>query len=895
MALKDYRRKRDFRRTPEPQGKPARAHGQSFVIQKHAARQLHYDFRLELDGTLKSWAVPKGPSLDPAVKALAVQVEDHPLEYATFEGVIPQGQYGGGTVMVWDHGTWEPEGEANAREQFREGKLKFQLHGEKLHGSWALVRMGGSAGEGGKNWLLIKHNDAFADRKTDILNDEPDSVVSGRAMNAIAADADRIWHSDRDAATTNGKKKKSRARDVKAQGKSPTKVKSVAAPQAAPSKLLAALPGAQRAALPKALRPELATLVARVPAGDDWIHELKFDGYRLLTFIDHGHVRLVTRNGNDWTRRFAKVAAAVRKLPLQSAVLDGEIVSLDPQGRSNFQQLQNLMRSGSNRSLAYYVFDLPYLDGFDLARTPLLQRKDALAALLQASGAEPAGTLRLSDHIQGHGQEVLAEACRAGMEGIISKRADSTYQQARSQSWVKIKCLKRQEFVIGGYTRPSGSRAGFGALLLGYYDAGRLVYAGRVGTGFTSDTLRQMLAELTKRKAETTPFSNPPRGAAVRGVTWVQPELVAEVEFSQWTDDGVLRHPSFQGLREDKDPRQIVREVALPTAAPAEASRDHSPRARAGRVKKTARRAAAADSRTDRSKSGRPSAADNLIAGVRISNPDRVLYAEHDITKQQLAEYYESIADWILPYLVNRPLTLVRCPKGTGGHCFYQKHMTSSLPDTLRGVAIKEKDEAAEYVVLDDLSGLISLVQMSVLEIHPWQAPADAVESPDQMIFDLDPGPGVGWEQLVAAAREIRRQIEKHALQSFVRTSGGKGVHVVVPLKPGSTWDNIKSFARELAEQLAREQPDAYVATASKSQRRGKIYIDYLRNSRGATAVASYSTRAREGAPVALPLRWEELGKLTAANQFTVRNVPRRLGALKRDPWEGFFTVRQTL
>jgi bifunctional non-homologous end joining protein LigD len=573
MSLKEYKRKRNFKKTPEPSGNAGKnAPGRQFVIQKHAARRLHYDFRLELDGTLKSWAVPKGPSLDPGVKALAVEVEDHPLEYATFEGVIPQGEYGGGTVMVWDRGTWEPE--VDAAEGLKQGKLKFRLHGEKLSGSWALVRMARRAGEDRSNWLLIKHRDEAArpDAKSDILARKPRSVLSGRTMDEIASDADRVWSSNGKSAAKSRDKKAARKQvsNSKRQPRNGATKKAAARKSNSPlnDKDLANLPGARRGKQPVEFRPQLATLASGVPGGDGWLHELKFDGYRALAFIENGKVRLISRNGNDWTDRFQAVADALAQLPIKNAILDGEVVSLDEGGLSNFQQLQNQLQRGDDDSLVIYLFDLPHCEGYDLTQTPLVERKEVLARLVLSANPKNEGTLRYSDHIQGQGETVLQHACRSAMEGVVCKRADSTYQGARSSSWVKVKCLKEQEFVIAGYTKPEGSRLGFGALLLGYYnEKGELVYAGKVGTGFTTQSLRELAAELKKRRTDSSPYAAPPKGIRRRGIMWVKPELVAQVQFGEWTSDGRLRQPSFQGLRDDKPPSKISREMPKSPAA----------------------------------------------------------------------------------------------------------------------------------------------------------------------------------------------------------------------------------------------------------------------------------------------------------------------------------------
>jgi bifunctional non-homologous end joining protein LigD len=870
MALKEYRKKRDFRKTPEPAGKRAsRAPGRHFVVQRHAASRLHYDFRLELGGVLKSWAVPKGPSLDPSVKALAVEVEDHPLEYADFEGIIPQGQYGGGTVMVWDHGTWEPE--SDPEEGLRKGRLKFRLNGQKLKGSWALIRMGGRFGaghDGHQNWLLIKHNDQQAgrDSKLDKSDERARSVISGRLMREIAGDADRVWSSNRD--------EKNEARKAKQNGSRPPARRKKKAPRAVTKQDqwdVASVPGARQAELPEVLEPQLATLVSSIPSGEAWLHELKFDGYRLLARIDEGKIRLLTRRGNDWTDRFPTAVRALESLNAQSAILDGEIVALDEHGGSDFQRLQNWMQRGDDHSLVYYVFDVPYLDGYELLRTPLVERKQLLARVLLAHDASNEGAIRYSEHVQGQGQQVIDYACRSAMEGVVSKRADSPYQPGRTRTWVKTKCLKRQEFVIGGFTQPQGARTGFGSLLLGYYDNGKLIYCGNVGTGFTEDSLRQLTKRLKQLETDEPAFENAPRTQGRQKATWVRPELVGEVEFTEWTEEGMLRHPSFQGLREDKPPREIGREEAHSTPE------NGKPRKKAGRNSK------------------RSASDGSLVAGIALSHPERIVYPEQGLTKLDLARYYEAIANWILPYVVNRPLTLVRCPQGRGHHCFYQRHVTESTPQPLRGVTIEEKDGPAECVVLDDLAGLVTLVQMGVLEIHPWGSRADDPERPDRLVFDLDPGEGVAWKAVIEGAKRVRDKLEELGLESFVRTTGGKGLHVVVPLVRRAGWDEAKAFAESVANALVQEEPDKYLATMSKARRRGKVFVDFFRNQRGATAVGSYSTRAREGAPVATPLAWNELTPKLSAAQFTVITVPGRLAKLKKDPWKDFPTVRQSL
>lgn len=889
MSLSEYKRKRDFKKTPEPAGSRAAARGGAkFVVQKHAASRLHYDFRLEIDGTLKSWAVPKGPSLDPQVKSLAVQVEDHPLTYADFEGVIPQGEYGGGTVMVWDQGTWSPEGEEDPLAMWKAGNLKFTLTGKKLKGSWALVRMGGRAGEGGKNWLLIKHDDRFAKLKEeyDILEQQPRSVVSKRKLEQIAAAAHDVWSGGADskgAKMKNATAAKTPRKNSKASSQAQKRSQSV--PTAA---TITKIPGVKRAALPREIKPQLATLVAEPPRGEHWLHELKFDGYRILALIQNGKVALLTRNGHDWTHRFKAIATGLARLPLESGVIDGEIVALNAKGNSDFQQLQNQLRRGDEKSLAFYAFDLPFAQGCDLRAATLEARKRVLKAVLESS---PSDVFHYSEHIAGSGDEVFRQACEQGLEGIICKRDDSPYVGARSPAWVKVKCTRRQELVIGGFTKPQGGRKAFGALLLGIYDGERFIYAGRVGTGFTQQSLRDVHRELAKRVRKRSPFDDPPNGAAARGVTWVTPELVAEVAFTEWTDDGLLRHPSFQGLRADKDPKSIVREEPEESTSISKSTAKTNGK-RASAVK---RPRPSGGAKSDAAKSDAPDTSENIVAGVTITHPERVIFPEGDITKLDVAKYYESIAEWIIPHIAGRPLTLVRCPGGSTGKCFYQKHLTDSMPASVHGVNIKEKDEVEEYLVVSDVTGLIALVQLGALEFHPWPAREDKVERPDRLVFDLDPAEEVTWGDIMQGAKEVRDLLTALGLESFVRTSGGKGLHVVAPIDRRTTWERHIEFARGVAETLVRAAPDRYTATMSKAKRRGKIFVDYLRNQRGATAVASYSTRARAGAPVAAPLSWDELSSKTKPDMYTVANIGDRLAQLRSDPWKGFSQLRQSI
>ncbi len=863
MGLRQYWKKRNFKETPEPRGRSIPAKGRlQFVIQKHAASRLHYDFRLELDGTLKSWAVPKGPSLDPAQKRLAVHVEDHPLDYAGFEGIIPAKQYGGGTVLLWDRGYWTSIGDPAT--SYRRGRLKFTLHGEKLRGIWNLVRMGGRQEAGKENWLLIKEKDEEARRgkNSEVTQKLADSVDSGRTIEQIAAGRHRVWQSDRSS------EKPSRA------------VSKSASPKVdLPS-------GARKASQEARIIPQLATLVDASPNGEEWVHELKYDGYRILCRVKDGKATLLTRNGNEWTSKLPRIASAVAALPVKTAWFDGEVVALLPDGRVSFQTLQNAFDVRSDSNLVYYVFDLLYLDGYDLRPAPLLERKRLLAAFFPTT--EPAALIRYSDHITGQGDVAFSEACRNGMEGLIAKRIDASYIAGRNRNWVKIKCGRRQEFVIGGFTEPSDSRIAFGALLLGVYDGqDQLRFAGRTGTGFSERSLKALHKRLTSLEQSQPPFVDPPGGADGRGVHWVAPKLVAEVAFAEWTNEGQLRQASFQGLREDKDARSVLHEFPAPQAT---ADIPTKNKTRDRRIKRG--RSAKAGTSPARSSSKGVSS----MAGVTISNPERVLFPELNLTKLALAKYYETVSEWIVPHLQDRPLTLVRCPEGYTKECFYQKHANDRIPEAVGRVEIPEEDGGtACYMVADSLAALVGLVQMGVLELHTWGAKRDKLDRPDRMILDLDPDPAVPWQSVIEGALLARTLLDELNLASFVKTTGGKGLHVVVPLQRVHTWDEVKAFSKALADHLVRMIPERFIANMSKKQRKDKIYLDYLRNAKGATAVAAYSTRARAGASVSVPLAWDELSVDIPSNYFTVGNVPHRLNDLRQDPWKGYFTAKQRI
>ncbi len=861
MGLRQYWNKRNFKETPEPRGKSIPATGQlRFVVQKHAASRLHYDFRLELDGTLKSWAIPKGPSLDPGQKRLAVHVEDHPLDYAAFEGIIPAKQYGGGTVLLWDRGYWEAIGDPLS--SYRRGRLKFALYGEKLRGIWNLVRMGGRQEAGKENWLLIKEKDEQArqGKTSDVTALPTTSVASGRTIEQIATGNHAVWRSNRAAAPTR--------QAVSKRG----------AVTGAPAS------GARKTRQEQWIAPQLATLVEISPEGEEWLHELKYDGYRILCRIKDRSAVLFTRNGNVWTDKLPRIAAAAARLPVKTAWLDGEVVALLPDGRVSFQTLQNAFDTHSDSNLVYFVFDLLYLDGYDIRAVPLIDRKRLLSALLENRSAS--SVIQYSDHIDGQGHVAFAEACRSGMEGLIAKRADAAYVPGRNRNWLKVKCGHRQEFVIGGFTEPAGSRTAFGALLLGVYDKqGRLRFAGRTGTGFSQRSLKELYARLKKLEQKISPFVNVPGDSDRLGLHWVRPKLVAEVAFAEWTNEGLLRQASFQGLREDKDAASVVHERPDSTVPQADTGKTSAARS----ARRPARSRTASVSTT-------PVSNDSTeVGGVRLSHPDRLLFPEQGVTKLALARYYESISDWILPHVEDRPLTIVRCPEGHNKACFYQKHATDHIPEEVGRVKIPEAHAAACYMVADSLAALVGLVQMGVLELHTWGAKRDKLERPDRMILDLDPDPAVEWAVVIEGAQLLRTLLSELNLASFVKTTGGKGLHVVVPLQRVHTWEEVKSFSKAVANHLARQVPDRFLATMSKQKRKGKIYVDYLRNARGATAVAAYSTRARPGAPVSVPLAWDELSVDRRSDHFTLSNLQDRLDQLRKDPWQDYVTTKQRI
>ena len=819
--LERYVAKRDFKVTSEPKGTRAKRRRQlSFVIQKHAATRLHYDFRLELDGVLLSWAVPKGPSFDPADKRMAVHVEDHPVSYGSFEGTIPKGQYGAGSVIVWDRGTWEPVGDP--REGMAQGKLVFELHGEKLAGLWELVRIR-KPGDRQDPWILFKKKDGWARPRADydVISALPDSVMAA-PLGPLE---------QREPRTDGG------AHPKRAEPGTPD------------------LANAVEAALPATLAPQLATLAKAVPANGAWVYEVKFDGYRLMTRIEKGRARLITRGGHDWTSKLASLATEVEALGLDSAWLDGEIVVLAADGTPDFNALQNAFDAARTDSIVYFLFDLPFLEGRDLRRVPLSSRRAVLAQLLDA---HPAQRVRYSAEFVGEAASLLRAACEIRLEGLIAKQADAPYESKRSEAWLKLKCSERQEFVIGGFTERSNAPAEVGALLLGVHDHGRLRYVGNVGTGWDAKTGRALKARLAKLEVDASPFEagdlKPGRWSRreAGGEHWVEPRLVAEVSFGEWTPDGKIRHAKFEGLRSDKPARAVTREAAA--AAPARAS----------------------------------------ATSIKVSNPERVIDASTGLKKIDLVRYYESVADRILPHLKGRPVSLVRGPQGIGGQLFFQKH-----PET-RVAGMTELDPAlwpehAALMQVDSLEALVSAAQMNVIEFHTWNATSKKIGQPDRMVFDLDPGEGTPWPRVREAALLTRTLLDELGLEGFLKTSGGKGLHVVVPLTPRADWDTVKGFSQAVVQHLAQTIPDRFVAKSGPANRVGKLFVDYLRNSHGATTAAAFSARARPGLGVSMPTAWEQLSDLKSGAQWTVQTAREHLSFEKSDPWAGYWTKKQTL
>jgi bifunctional non-homologous end joining protein LigD len=827
MALEAYRKKRNFAATAEPKGAAPDPGSDIFVVQKHDATRLHYDFRLALDGVLKSWAVTRGPSLNPEEKRLAVAVEDHPLEYANFEGTIAKGEYGGGAVIVWDNGTWSPLGDAH--KGLKKGHLEFELHGQKLTGRWHLVRMHSKPGEKRENWLLIKGDDEFARSadEADILEERPESINTGRTIDELEGEAPG-WSSK------TGKIEKPDGAGAPARAR--------ASASARKSLDASAIEDEAEGPLPGFVEPMLATLSKSPPTGDRWLHEIKFDGYRLQAHIEGGKVTLWTRGGLDWTHKFgAAVPVALRDLPVRTALIDGEMVVENESGVAEFSLLQADLSDGRLDRFAYYAFDCLYLDGRDLRETPLIRRKELLSKLIGTDGR----AIRYSSHFVEDGKLVLQRACALGLEGIISKISQSVYISGRGKSWVKAKCSAQQEFVIAGYVPSSTGRKAIGSLVLGVYDDAELRYVGRVGTGFSSGVAEALFAQLDEMRTRSSPFAKRLTTAEARQVRFVKPELIAEVDFRGWTGDGLLRQASFQGLRDDKPAREIVRETTMATNASPE----------------------------------RPK------SSVTLTHPDRIYWPDIGVTKEGLADYYSEAWPVMKPLIVGRALALVRCPDGIGGQQFFQKHAWKGLNRNI--VLVNDPKEPEPIISIRDFDGLMALVQSAALEIHPWGSTVTDWERPDMIVMDLDPGDDVDWTAVISAAEEVRQRLKNLGLASFVKTSGGKGLHVVSPVKPKAEWPAVKAFTKAIADSMAADSPDRFVSTIPKARRHGKILIDYLRNQRGMTAVSAYSTRARAGATVSMPLAWEELTPEIGPAYFTTRNAPTRLSS-SADPWADF-------
>ena len=883
-ALTVYRTKRDFTKTDEPSGEQRVAPSSRlrFVVQKHAARQLHYDLRLEWDGVFKSWAVARGPSLNPADKRLAVEVEDHPLDYGDFEGTIPAGEYGGGTVMLWDRGFWIPEGAKSTEDAFHAGDLKFTLEGEKLKGSWVLVRMRGDK-FGGKrtNWLLIKHRDADSSEASgDNVLSEDRSVASGRTMQQIAdgkgrrpkpfmlatttpGKADAVWNSNR--AEVGGQELAPPARPTKGTAAKDIKVTKVAKVKRVKAVTVTAMP--------KFIEPQLAKLVDRPPDLAGWGHEVKFDGYRAQLRVEKGKAAIRTRKGLDWTERFSAIAKQASAFP--DCIIDGEIVALGENQLPNFGALQAALSAEKSDDLILYAFDLLFAGREDLRSLSLNERKARLEKLL---GAQSVSQIRYVAHLQSNAEAVLASACKIGLEGIISKNLSAPYTSGRSDRWLKAKCRAGQEVVLGGWTTEAGTLR---SLLAGVYRDGDLAYVGRIGTGYGRDVVKALLPKLQKLTREQSPFAGPNAPPKESNVRWLKPDLIAEIEFEGWTDSGMIRQAAFKGLREDKDPNDVVAETAnmqMPTGKkPVSAKKRSAPRTTA----------------STHEAAGAPT-----VMGVTLSKPDKVLWPDagdgKPVTKLDLARYYEKIGEWMLPHLIGRPCSLVRAPDGIEGQQFFQRHAMQGSPKLFDFV--KVRGDKAPYVQIDRVEALAAVAQIGALELHPWNCARNDPESAGRLVFDLDPAPDVKFDAVIAAAHDICERLEKLGLVCFCKTTGGKGLHVVTPLLEGKkavAWPIAKNFAHLVCAQMAQDSPTRYLDNMSKAKRSGRIFLDYLRNDRTATAVAVLSPRAREGAPVSMPLVWRDVKKGLDPKAFTVRTAPALLA--KSKPWKDYAAGARSL
>jgi len=826
LDIETYNRKRDFSKTKEPRGRKLKGKGDSFVVQKHEASRLHWDFRLELDGVLKSWAVPKGPSLDPGENRLAMRTEDHPLDYGGFEGTIPKGEYGGGTVMLWDQGRWEPDPRKDPSKTIEEGHLHFTLEGERMKGEWVMFRLKPKPGEKAEPWMLKKVTDDFADPADgDALVDNcVTSVTTGRTMAEIAAGED-VWKSNR------GGQEGGRA-----------KRKASKAP-------------------PAFVEPQLATLVDEVPAGTSWIHEIKYDGYRLLLSIGEGVATAWTRNGLDWSDKFKVLVKAAAKLP-PGCLIDGEAVALDDDGRPSFQLLQSTLKDQKGANLAFYAFDLLIDRGEDIRKLPNIERKERLAALLEGVSAP----ILYGDHIIGRGEEMFEAVCKQGGEGIISKKASATYSGTRTRNWLKIKCIQRQEFVIVGWSE-SDKRRGFRSLLLAAKDGRKLTYSGKVGTGFNAQLIEDLMERMEPLAVDQAPVEVP--RADRKGAHWIEPKLVAEIKFSEFTDDGILRHPSFVGLREDKPAKDVVKEVP--------------------------KHLTANETKPKRAKAKR-SHANAEDFGIEISSPDRVIFPELDLTKKALADYYATIEPLIMVDAADRPMTLIRFPSGRTGESFFQKHDKGTFGPHVKQIPIEEKDGHFEdYLYFDDIRGLLACVQMGTIEFHGWGSKVDKVEYPDRLVFDLDPDVGLDFGNVKEAALLLRELLKGLGLESWPLLSGGKGMHVVVPLDASEDWPTVKSFAERFSRAISEAEPQMFTANIRKEQRKGRIFLDWLRNQRGATAVLPYSARGREGAPVSAPIAWAELDKYDSGHHFSIRDADQLLKRAASKMLAGWGEAKQAL
>jgi len=823
LDIETYNRKRDFSKTGEPKGRKLKGKGDSFVVQKHDASRLHWDFRLELDGVLKSWAVPKGPSLDPGENRLAMRTEDHPLDYGSFEGTIPKGEYGGGTVMLWDRGKWIPDPRKDPSKTIDEGHLHFTLEGERMRGEWVMFRLKPKPGEKAEPWMLKKVTDDFAepDDGNALVDNCVTSVTTGRTMAEIASGSDE-WRSNR------GGQKGGRARK-----------KAAAAP-------------------PPFEQPQLATLVDDVPAGTSWIHEIKYDGYRLLISVGDGVATAYTRNGLDWSDRFKSLVKAAAKLPAGS-LIDGEAVALDDEGRPSFQLLQSTLKGGG-APLAFYAFDLLVEGGQDIRKLPNIERKERLAALLE--GVSP--PILYGDHIIGRGEEMFAAVCKSGGEGIISKKASATYSGTRTRNWLKIKCIQRQEFVIVGWSE-SDKRRGFRSLLLAAKKGRTLTYAGKVGTGFNAALIEELMGRMAPLTVDKAAVEVP--RADRKGAHWIKPKLVAEINFAEFTDEGILRHPSFVGLREDKPAKDVVREVPKHLT-----KTEKKP---AGRSKKSA-------------------IAEDF--GIEISSPDRVIFPELGLTKKDLADYYATVEPLIMVDSAKRPMTIIRYPGGRTGEGFFQKHDKGTFGPHVKQIPIEEKDGHFEdYLYFDDIQGLLACVQMGTIEFHGWGSKVDKVEYPDRLVFDLDPDVGLDFARVKEAAVRLKALLGDLGLRTFPLLSGGKGLHVVAPLDQSRDWPAVKSFAERFTRAIAEAEPKMFTANIRKVERKERIFLDWLRNQRGATAVMPFSVRAREGAPVAAPIAWEELDEYKGGNHFSIRDADELLKRAGSKLLAGWGKAKQAL